>query len=197
MNMGRYRQITVDGVVDMLRTGDKPVYTMNDIAEEFDVAKETVRRRMPDVTEEPGVRQDKIGQTNVYWFEGDEETESPASGDRPDRLDIESADNIERGGEEHPEEEPDSSTASVFGELATWRVVLMGVGVIILGYINLGVAHVAATAGADTVALGLLALTLVFVLTGLGVMLVSLIALIVTVPGSRGRGVTDGGVTDV
>lgn len=195
--MGKPRQVTVDGVVDLLRTGDKPVYTMSDIAEEFDVAKETVRRRMPDVTEEQGVREETIGRTNVYWYEGGEDTDSAVSGEPPGRLDTDRVSSTEEWDADKQEEDADDTDRSVLHQLATWRVFLVGVGTVILGYANLVVAHVAATAAADTVALGLLALTLLFVFGGLAVMIISLIALIVTMPPADSQGVTDGGVSDV
>ena len=65
--MSQPRSVTVDEIIAYLRSGEKPVYTTSDIAAEFDVSTETVRRRMPEVVEDEAVSEDSIGKANVYW----------------------------------------------------------------------------------------------------------------------------------
>lgn len=138
------RQVTVDDIVGLLRTGEQPVYTMGNIAEEFDVSKETVRRRMTEVVEREGVREDKIGKANVYWFEdGETDTTGPPvsrDSDQPGQP----ADPPERTTE--PAEEPQESeqpggNEEANEELSPWKQApglipfVMVFGTLIFGWI--------------------------------------------------------------
>jgi len=60
-----------------------PVYTVQSLAAEFDVTRQTMYNHLEEVSNKPGIRSDKIGQAMVYWAE-------PFTDDRefPDASDL-------------------------------------------------------------------------------------------------------------
>lgn len=83
--MSQPRVVTVDEIVSLLRSGEKPVFTVTDIADEFGVSDETIRRRMSEVTEREGVQERQIGKADVYWYSHQVGGESPGQATNQDR----------------------------------------------------------------------------------------------------------------
>jgi hypothetical protein len=46
-----------------------PVYTLQDLAEIHGVSRQTIRNRLEDLKQKPGVREDFIGQARVLWYD--------------------------------------------------------------------------------------------------------------------------------
>jgi len=51
------------------KEGEIPVFTVQQLADDFDVSHMTMRDRLDEVIEKPGIRQTQIGQAEVYWHD--------------------------------------------------------------------------------------------------------------------------------
>lgn len=69
--MPRSNSLTAEDVVFLLQSGDRPVWTAGEVADEFDVAKNTARDRLKRITSRPGVKTGQVGQATVYWYDMD------------------------------------------------------------------------------------------------------------------------------
>jgi hypothetical protein len=71
--MGRRQLVTVDKVVEAVKTADRPFATVKDIAESLDVRAETVRNHQEDIHQSDELAVGKVDRATVYWIAEREE----------------------------------------------------------------------------------------------------------------------------
>ncbi|SEP07929.1 HTH domain-containing protein [Halogranum amylolyticum] len=59
---------TAEAVLKVLETSDDPVMTAKEIADQLEVSRDTVGRKLAQLSEEGKVRQKKVGARAVVWW---------------------------------------------------------------------------------------------------------------------------------
>lgn len=84
-------KVTKQDILKVFDTSDEPVLSATEIAEEFDVARQTVTRRLSEMEEEGLVEKKQMGARSVAWWATVGPALSPEAAARADAADRENA----------------------------------------------------------------------------------------------------------